>query len=121
MLNVSGKVETHTQVLFYVFLALPVVLLLMIFVFYKKDSEHKYIPFLMMLTLTFSSIAIILAGGGMLEYHFSIFMVVAIMAYYEDIKIIIASTVIFAIYHIIGYFVFPKEAFGSEKYSIIKA
>jgi methyl-accepting chemotaxis protein len=119
ILNVFHSTNTTAGIIHDGALLIPIVLLALTYGLYVKDSESKSIPFFMMLTLTFSSIATIFAGRGMLEYHFSIFMVVAIIAYYEDIKLILVSTVIFAIFHVLGYFIFPEMAFGAQSYSLL--
>ncbi len=68
------------------------------------------------LSLTFSSISIIAGGDGLVEYHFSIFMVIAFIAFFESIKLLATSTVIFGLHHIIGYFLFPELICGTSNY-----
>jgi methyl-accepting chemotaxis protein len=46
-------------------------------------------------------------GDGMIEYHFSIFMVLAMMLYFESIALLLVSTVLFASQHLLGYWLFP--------------
>ncbi|BFT70684.1 methyl-accepting chemotaxis protein [Paenibacillus sp. P36] len=86
---------------------------------YRKQTDQPMIPMLNTLVLTFSSISIISGGGGGIEMHFSIFMVVAIVAYYEDIKLIALMTGIFAVQHIFGFFLVPKLIFGNSEYSFL--
>lgn len=69
-----------------------------------------------MLSLTFGSIALIAVGDGLVEYHFSIFMVLAALAYYEHMRLLIVSTVIFALQHFVGYFAFPELICGTGDY-----
>ncbi|HLR43126.1 MAG TPA: methyl-accepting chemotaxis protein, partial [Pseudogracilibacillus sp.] len=52
----------------------------------------------------------------MVEYHFSIFMVVAIIGYYEQIKLIVVMTLIFAVQHLAGFFFMSEYVFGSDTY-----
>jgi len=111
-----GKNNTNNMILNLI-LIVPVVTLVISYYFYKKKPEHSYIPWLIMFTLTFSSMSMIAGGNGMMEYHFSIFTVVAILAYYDDIKPIIVMTVLFAIHHILGVLFVPELVFGRSTYS----
>ncbi|QPC48231.1 methyl-accepting chemotaxis protein [Mangrovibacillus cuniculi] len=70
-----------------------------------------------MLTLTFSSISIIAGGNGLVEYHFSIFMVIAIISFYDQIRLIIISTSLFAFQHLAGFFLAPELLCGTSDYS----
>jgi methyl-accepting chemotaxis protein len=69
-----------------------------------------------MFTLTFSSMSIITGRNGMVEYHFSIFMVAAMLAYYENITLIIVMTTLFAVQHVSGVFFIPQLVFGTDSY-----
>ncbi|WP_158232479.1 methyl-accepting chemotaxis protein [Sporosarcina sp. P13] len=73
-------------------------------------------PLLIILSMTFSSISIIAGGNGLVEYHFSIFMVIAIISFYDQIKLIVVSTVIFTIQHLAGYFLMPELLCGVSDY-----
>lgn len=99
-------------------LLFPVLLGVITFFLYRTNSKHPWLPFSVMLSLTFSSISMISGGEGMVVYHFSIFMVVAILAYYENIKLIYYMTALFAIQHLLGYFVpsLTLFVFGSTHY-----
>lgn len=96
------------------FLIIPIVTLAVSIIMKKKWG--KFVPVLNMLTLTFASISIIAGGNGMVEYHFSIFMVIAMLSYYENVKLILISTVIFALHHLVGYFAFPELVCGTNHY-----
>lgn len=100
-------------------LVIPVLLLAANILFYRMNARHPYIPLLNVIALTFSSISIISGGGGTVEFHFSIFMVIAIMSYYESIKLIAVSTVIFALQHVLGYLFIPEFVFGTTSYPFI--
>ncbi|URN96598.1 MAG: methyl-accepting chemotaxis protein [Candidatus Pristimantibacillus lignocellulolyticus] len=78
----------------------------------RWNKKSASISWLNMLTLTFSSIGMVAAGNGMLEYHFSIFMVLAMISYYENIKVILVMTIIFAVQHVLGFLVFTEYVFG---------
>lgn len=69
------------------------------------------------LSLTFGSIAIIAGGNGLVEYHFSIFMVLAIILYYENIPLLLVSTAVFAAQHLLGFAYFPELVYGAADYS----
>jgi len=84
-----------------------------------KDREHPGLPWINTLTLTFSSISIISGSGGGVEFHFSIFMVLAIAAYYENIRLIAMMTIVFAVQHIAGFFFMPELVFGTDDYPFL--
>ncbi|QJD84415.1 methyl-accepting chemotaxis protein [Cohnella herbarum] len=75
------------------------------------------VPLYNTLTLTLSSISIIAGAGGRVEFHFSIFMVIAIIAYYESISLILISTAIFAVQHLGAGLFLPDVVFGDHEYS----
>ena len=86
---------------------------------YQKQHDHRLVPLLNTLTLTFASMSIISGGGGTVEFHFSIFMVLAIVAYYENMKLIAIMTVLFALQHILGFFFLTELVFGAASYSFL--
>ncbi|WP_338780735.1 methyl-accepting chemotaxis protein [Metabacillus sp. FJAT-52054] len=96
---------------------LPVLLLSVAVFFYNQDTSHRLIPLFIVLTLNFSSIAMIVSGEGMVVYHFSIFLVVALAAYYDSIRLISVMTVLFAIPHLIAMFAFTDLFFGDHDYT----
>ncbi|KIL51167.1 methyl-accepting chemotaxis protein [Jeotgalibacillus campisalis] len=85
--------------------------------YYIKRPESVWFKLLITLTLTHGSMLIIASGNGWVEYHFSIFMVIALIAYFGSILMIGISTVIFAVHHLGGYFLFPVLLCGTENYS----
>ncbi|MGN7479060.1 methyl-accepting chemotaxis protein [Solibacillus silvestris] len=97
-------------------MALPVILLIITGATHWKNGSQKIISWMIMFTLTAGSISIIAGGDGMVEYHFSIFMVLASLAYFENIRLIIVSTLIFAVHHLLGYFTFPQLLCGTDNY-----
>ncbi|MBP3967311.1 methyl-accepting chemotaxis protein [Paenibacillus lignilyticus] len=109
----------HDSLVLNILLIIPVVFLGAAYFLYRKQTDQPLIPMFHSLALTFSSISIISGGGGGIELHFSIFMVIAIVAYYEDIKLIALMTGIFAVQHILGYFIVPTLIFGVSEYSIL--
>lgn len=112
-----GNVTGGMQLLQNIFLAIPILLLIGGYILYKQDKSHQALPLLLTYTLTFASISIIAGGNGLVEYHFSIFMVVALVATFQRIALIIHSTIIFALHHFGGYFFFPQLLCGTEDYS----
>ncbi|WP_409295866.1 methyl-accepting chemotaxis protein [Peribacillus sp. SCS-26] len=99
-----------------VILALPILFGALALFCYRKKEERLSSIFVT-LSLTFSSISIVAGGDGLVEYHFSIFMVLAILTYYDSIGLIILSTAIFAVQHMAGYFLFPQLICGTDDYS----
>lgn len=98
-------------------LMIPVLLIAATLFLYFKDNAHKALPLFMTLTLTFGSISIIAGGDGLVEYHFSIFMVIAMIGTFQSINMLIISTGIFALHHLLGYFFFPILICGTSDYS----
>ncbi|MGD7044721.1 methyl-accepting chemotaxis protein [Jeotgalibacillus proteolyticus] len=102
---------------YYVLAALTLGLLVAATVCYKKSPESSWFKLLITLTLTHGSMLIIASGNGWVEYHFSIFMVIALIAYFGSILMIAISTVVFAVHHLGGYFLYPVLLCGTENYS----
>lgn len=99
-----------------IILFIPILLYGVAVVLYRKNTDHPLIPLFFQLSLTFSSISIIAGGNGFVEYHFSIFMVVAIIAFFDDVKQIVISTVLFSVQHLGGYFFYPVLLCGMDDY-----
>ncbi|MCQ4086592.1 methyl-accepting chemotaxis protein [Saccharibacillus sp. JS10] len=99
-------------------IALPPILFLGISAFlFSRSKAHHLLPTFVMLALVFSSISLISGSGGGTEFHFSIFMVVAILCFYESALLMIAATLIFTVQHLIGFFFAPEMVFGVSTYS----
>lgn len=93
----TSEIESLFGITLNVLMVLPILTFILSVIFYRKNKNHPYIPYLLTLALTFGSIAIISGGSGRVEFHFSIFMVVAALGYYQEIKLLLMMTVIFAI------------------------
>ncbi|MFT4413296.1 methyl-accepting chemotaxis protein [Fredinandcohnia humi] len=102
-----------------ILLVLPILLYIINILLYWKNPEHNLLPILHAIILTIGSISIIAGGGGRVEFHFSIFMVVAILGYYKSVKLMLLMTVLFAMQHILGFFFFPEIVFGASEYTIL--
>ncbi|MBU9710912.1 methyl-accepting chemotaxis protein [Evansella tamaricis] len=102
-----------------ILLILPIILFGIALLFYLKNKSHPFIPIIVTLSVTFGSISIIASGDGLVEYHFSIFMVIATLAFFENIRLIVLSTVIFAIQHLGGFFLAPELITGTDQYSFL--
>ena len=98
-------------------LVVPIILIIVAYLFYRKDRHHTQIPLMLTLALTAGSISIIAGGNGLVEYHFSIFMIIAIISSFQSIALILYSTVLFAFHHLAGYFLFPEILCGTSEYS----
>lgn len=124
MMNMHGMVsssvlEQHFQWLLNILLILPILFYLCSLYLYKRKSDHQSIPVLVTLVFTFGSISMIAGSGGHVELHFSIFMVVAALAYYESIALILIMTIIFTIQHLAGYLFLSEVVFGMEHTSFL--
>lgn len=107
----------HIIVFRYILLAVPLALLLWSALLFRRQPNHSYLPVINTLVLTLGSIGLIAAGNGLVEYHFSVFMVVAFIAFYDSIALILLSTAIFAFHHLAGFFLFPELLCGEHAYS----
>lgn len=100
-----------------IFLLIPVFFFIISYSLYRIKKDHHSLPLLNILSISFSSISMIAGGDGMVEYHFSIFMVIAIVAYYESVILIVIMTAIFTVQHLAGSFFISEYVFGTERYS----
>ncbi|SFB21758.1 methyl-accepting chemotaxis protein [Lentibacillus halodurans] len=112
----SADIESQFGLTLNILFMIPIVFFLFSIMIYLKNKNHRFIPNLLTLALAFGSVAIISGGSGRIEFHFSIFMVVAALGYYQEIKLIALMTTIFAIQHIIGLIYVPELVFGMEQY-----
>ncbi|MGZ4163171.1 MAG: methyl-accepting chemotaxis protein [Tumebacillaceae bacterium] len=113
----SEQIEAQHHLLLNILCLVPIVTWAASTYLYFKKKEHSLIPLLNTITLTLCSVAMISGAGGHVEFHFSIFMVVATIAYYEDIRLLLLMTVLFAVQHVLGYFLAPEIVFGNMDYS----
>jgi methyl-accepting chemotaxis protein len=113
---ISASPSSHGFLL-NLFFWIPILLVISGVILSRLHENHSWIPLLHTLSLTFCSMSIIAGGQGMVEYHFSIFMVLAILMYYNNIALLLCSTVLFAAQHLLGYLFFPELVYGSAKYS----
>lgn len=110
----NGVVGYTYPVATWVLFAVPIVLLIAMVISHRMKPQ--FFPYLMMLTLTFSSISTVAGGQGLVEYHFSIFIVLAILSFMRRIDLILYSTGIFAVQHFAGYFLVPEIICGTADY-----
>ncbi|WP_202081696.1 methyl-accepting chemotaxis protein [Caldalkalibacillus salinus] len=99
-----------------IFLFIPIILFVYSVYLYNTREDHPQLPLINTLTITFSSMSIIAGGEGMVEYHFSIFMVVAFIGYYERIHLTLLMTALFAVQHLAGYLFLSEYVFGTDVY-----
>src|SRR5690625_2844536 len=116
LLQGADSLSSGKTILLFVFLFTPIILFLIAFIIYRNDKNAKQLPLLITLTLTFTSIGMIAVGNGLVEYHFSIFMMLALIAYFRSVQLIIISASIFAVQHFAGYFLFPELLCGTTDY-----
>lgn len=116
IVNGIGKLSGNLIVIQNILFIIPIALFIASIVLLKMNKESKLLPILITLTMTFGSISIIAVGDGLVEYHFSIFMVIAMIAFFDQIKLIVMSTLIFAVHHLVGYFFIPELICGTGDY-----
>ncbi|GBF73532.1 hypothetical protein PA598K_01828 [Paenibacillus sp. 598K] len=118
--SMHGEQASASPLALNVFLAAPIVLLIAgLYLYVARGKDHPWIPACLVLALTMGSMSIIAGGGGGVEFHFSIFMVVAFVAYYENTRLVLLMTALFAIQHLAGFFWFPELVFGVKSYSFL--
>lgn len=99
-------------------LAAPLLAVAISWLLYMGNRSHPLVPAFIMLSLTFGSISMIAGAGGMIEYHLSIFLAMALTKYYESIPLICLSAACFAIHHIAGDWWFPELVYGASYYAM---
>lgn len=115
--SMSHSSMEHITIFRYILLAVPLILLVWSASLFRSHPAHAYLPVINTLILTLGSIGLIAAGNGLVEYHFSVFMVVAFVAFYDSIALVLLSTAIFAFHHLAGFFLFPELLCGEHTYS----
>ncbi|MCD7034805.1 methyl-accepting chemotaxis protein [Metabacillus sp. GX 13764] len=95
----------------------PILFFLAAAFLYFQKKDHTAIPYLISFCLTFSSLSMIIGGNGMVVYHFSIFLVIALIAFYEKTKYIYVMTAVFAAAHLAAMFVYTEYLFGDHDYT----
>lgn len=110
----SVQNEEHFGFILNVLLLIPIVLLVISTILYRKKQDYPVIPILVTLILTFGSISMIAGATGRVEFHFSIFMVVAALSYYESLILILIMTLIFTVQHLIGFLFLPEIVYGTN-------
>lgn len=113
----GGQPAEQLSLITNIFLILPVIFFAATLFFYRFKQDHPLVPLLNTLTITFSSMSMIAGGEGMVEYHFSIFMVVAMVGYYERINLILIMTILFTVQHLAGFMFLSEYVFGKFEYS----
>lgn len=106
----------NLKLIFILLAVITIALVIASWVVFNINKQHPYLRLLMTLALTHGSMLIIAAGNGLVEYHFSIFMVLALVTYFNSVQLIVVSTSIFAIHHLVGYFIFPELLCGTSDY-----
>ncbi|SFC41007.1 methyl-accepting chemotaxis protein [Alkalibacterium subtropicum] len=117
----AGSIPDYYTTVTGLFFALPLVLLLIAAYLTFTKPAAQITPYLVTLSLTFSVISMIMGGEGAVEYHFGIFMVIAMMAYYNSIPLVSLMSSIFIVQHLLGYFYLPATLFvyGPGSYSFV--
>jgi methyl-accepting chemotaxis protein len=111
-----GGASTPSTIALALFFAVAIGTLIASIALYRMNKEHKVMPLLLGISTTVGAMAIIASGDGMVEYHFAVFMVIAALAYFENIKVILVSTILFAVQHLGGYFFLPEIICGTTDY-----
>ncbi|MDO3411893.1 methyl-accepting chemotaxis protein [Saccharibacillus sp. CPCC 101409] len=117
MMNHASAGASDHPVVLNALLAIPALLLAAAWILHARDALHPAVPLLNTLALTFGSISITAGGGGYVEFHFSIFMVVAFLVFYESVTLVAVMTAIFAIVHVAALFWMTELYLGSENYT----
>lgn len=94
LLNSIASYTNNQIVMLNSTLIAPIVLFAICLFLYKTKADIQVFQLVDTLTMTTSSVAIIAGGNGIVEYHFSNFMVLTIIAFFARIKLILISTAI---------------------------
>ncbi|MFC4775872.1 methyl-accepting chemotaxis protein [Paenibacillus sp. GCM10023252] len=105
------------RVILTILLFIPIVLIVSAYLLYRSNHAHSTVPLLNTLALTFGSVSITTGGGGYVEFHFSIFMVVAFLVFYDNIRLVLIMTAISATVHLVSFFWAPALYLGSMTYT----
>lgn len=100
-----------------ILLAILSLLNIISWIIYLRNHTNNKLPWFIAFTLLLSSVSIIAAGEGLVEYHFSIFVVMAIITMFHQQKLIYTGAIFFSLYHFIGFFFFPELLCGTIDYS----
>ncbi|WP_226577426.1 methyl-accepting chemotaxis protein [Halobacillus litoralis] len=101
----------------YVSLGIPVVLFVISLYFFRRNPAHAGLPWMNSMLFTFITLAMIVNGEGMVVYHFSIFLVVSLLAFYDRIDVLALMTGVFALIHIAAMFIGTAFLYGSNQYT----
>ena len=104
ILQGMSLIDGSDTILLNIFFLIPIVLLIISYILYK--GSDKRFPLFIALTLTFASISTIAGGNGLIEYHFSIFVVISLIITFQRISLVLVSTLLFSIQHFVGFFFF---------------
>lgn len=88
-----------------------------IFLILLQNKTHQALPWINALLFTFISIGMITNGEGMVVYHFSIFLVVALAAFYDRVELLGLMTIIFALFHFGAMFTGTEFFYGTSDYT----
>ncbi|WP_027953616.1 methyl-accepting chemotaxis protein [Halobacillus kuroshimensis] len=101
----------------YMYMVVPLLLFILSSVFYYKNKTHQALPWIHALLFTFISIGMITNGEGMVVYHFSIFLVVALAAFYDRVALLGLMTIVFGLFHFGAMFTGTEFFYGTSDYT----
>ncbi|CAM4453334.1 methyl-accepting chemotaxis protein [Paenibacillus endophyticus] len=104
-----------------ILIILPFISFMLAYSVFLIKKDHVLLRWLHTLTLSFSSISMISGSGGHSAYYFSVFIVIAMIASYDDIRLVLLTNFIFTMQHAAGYFFFSEILLGSAEYEASKA
>lgn len=114
----NASLQTNTTRFFvYILLAFIIFLNANCWFIYFKNANAPSLPWFITFALTFGSITMIAAGNGLVEYHFSIFVILALITMFHKKALLFTSAIIFTLHHFIGFFLFPTLLCGTSEYS----
>ncbi|WP_322907445.1 methyl-accepting chemotaxis protein [Paenibacillus sp. SGZ-1009] len=113
--DASMMMQTSPQALNFMLL-LPVVMLIIAYWMYARRPADPKVAIFNTLSMVFSSMSMVAGGNGDVVFHFSIFMVIAILCFYENVRLITLATLLFTVQHLVGFFWLPHLVFGTDTY-----
>ncbi|MFK7694559.1 methyl-accepting chemotaxis protein [Paenibacillus sp. HJGM_3] len=86
---------------------------------FAVQRAHRAIPLLAVLALTFGSLVLIASSGGRIELHGSLYIVMAVVSFYERPSLLWLMTGLFALQLGLGSALWPELVYGEAQYPLI--
>lgn len=99
-----------------VIMLVPILLWCAACLLYRAHATHRQLPMLVSSTLIAACLSSIVGSGGVSELHFLFFAVIAIIAYYRSIPLVMGSAFMIAVIQIVGWLLHADWLIGTVEY-----